>query len=215
MSTYRRPPVTGAMVFFTVALAARGGDVLLREIGALREAVRVTKAERPFGIEAWVVLPDHMHAVWQMPPGDRAYGVRWGAIKARFTRAVREKYGTDVSGRRPGFSPALPAQPAYTYPTELPVVRSGRYAGLKPGLRHEKREQAVWQRRFWEHHIRDEADYWAHVRYCWWNPLKHGFVARPEDWPWSSVHRDGRYVPGMGFGGVGWMTPGRVCGWWG
>lgn len=53
MSTYRRPPVTGAMVFFTVALAARGGDVLLREVGLLREAVRVTRAERPFGIEAW------------------------------------------------------------------------------------------------------------------------------------------------------------------
>ncbi len=53
MSVYRRPPVTGAMVFFTVALAARGGDMLVREVGALREAVRVTKAERPFGIEAW------------------------------------------------------------------------------------------------------------------------------------------------------------------
>ncbi|MHA7887088.1 transposase [Roseicyclus sp.] len=154
-------------------------------------------------------MPDHMHAVWQMPPGDRAYGVRWGAIKARFTRAVREKYETDVSGRRPGFSPALPAQPAspafrlqpaYYYPTELPVVRSGRYAGLKPGLRHEKREQALWQRRFWEHHVRDEAEYRAFLRYCWWNPVKHGFVARPEDWPWSSVHRDGRYVPEMDLG---------------
>ncbi|MBF9058934.1 transposase [Rhodobacterales bacterium HKCCSP123] len=212
MSVYRRPPVTGAMVFFTVALAARGGDVLVREVGLLREAVRVTKAERPFGIEAWVVLPDHMHAVWQMPPGDRAYGVRWGAIKARFTRAVRDKYETDIPGCRPGFSPASPAlsaqpasptfrlQPAYDYPTELPVVRSGRYAGLKPGLRHDKREQAVWQRRFWEHHVRDEAEYRAFLRYCWWNPVKHGFVARPEDWPWSSVHRDGRYVPGMDLG---------------
>ena len=116
MSTYRRPPVTGAMIFFTVALASRGGDVLVREIGLLREAVRVTKAERPFGIEAWVVLPDHMHAVWRMPAGDRAYGVRWGAIKARFTRAVREKYATDEVGCRPGFSPAMPAQPAYDTP---------------------------------------------------------------------------------------------------
>lgn len=212
MSEYRRPPVTGAIVFFTVTLAARGGDLLVREVGLLREAVRVTRAERPFGIEAFVVLPDHIHAVWQMPPGDRAYGVRWGAIKARFTRAVREKYGSDVSGSgvgctpgcrpgcRPGFSPAMPAPPPYRYPTDLPVVRLGRYAGLKPGLRHDKREQAIWQRRFWEHHIRDEADYWAHVRYCWMNPVKHGFVARPEDWPFSSVHRDGRYVPGMDLG---------------
>ena len=187
MSSYRRPAVTGARVFFTVTLAARGGDLLLREVDLLREAVRVTKAERPFGIEAWVVLPDHLHALWQMPAGDRAYGLRWGAIKARFTRALREKYAPRDTGCRPGLSPAYPA-----FPTELPVVRSGRYAGLKPGLRQDKREHAVWQRRFWEHHIRDEADYWAHVRYCWMNPVKHGLVARPEDWPWSSVHRDGR-----------------------
>ena len=207
MSIYRRPPVTGAMIFFTVTLATRGGDLLVREVDLLRAAVRATKAERPFDIAAWVVLPDHLHAVWRMPAGDKAYGVRWGAIKARFTRAVREKYGTGVSacrpGCRPGFSPAMPAQPAYTYPTyptDLPVVRSGRYAGLKPGLRHDKRELAIWQRRFWEHHIRDEADYWAHLRYCWWNPVKHGFVARPEDWPFSSVHRDGRDRPGMDLG---------------
>ena len=82
--------------------------------------------------------------------------------------------------RRAGFSP----------PTDLTVVRSGRYAGLKPGLRHNKRERAIWQRRFWDHHIRDEADYAAHVRYCWMNPVKHGFVERPVDWPHSSIHRD-------------------------
>lgn len=173
---------------------------MVREMDLLRAAVRATKAERPFGIDAWVVLPDHMHAVWRMPAGDMAYGVRWGAIKARFTRAMREKYVVDVAGCRPGLSPAMSALPTYTLPTGLPVVWSGRYAGLKPGLRHDKREQAIWQRRFWEHHIRDKADYWAHVRYCWWNPVKHGFVARPEDWPFSSVHRDGRYVPGMDLG---------------
>lgn len=186
MSTYRRPPVTGAMVFFTVALAARGGDVLLREIGALREAVRVTRAERPFGIEAWVVLPDHMHAVWRMPAGDRAYGVRWGAIKARFTRAVREK------GCRVGFDPTNGARCAPGMVGWNPTLRSASKV--------RKGDAGLWQRRFWEHHIRDEADYWAHVRYCWMNPVKHGFVARPEDWPFSSVHRDGRYVPGMDLG---------------
>jgi len=203
MSIYRRPDVTGPPVFFTVTLAARGGDLLVREVDLLRAAVRATKAERPFGIDAWVVLPDHLHAIWRLPPGDRGYGLRWGAIKARFTMAVREKYVGDA-GCRPGLSPAYPANPA-PYPTDLPVVRSGRYAGLKPGLRHDKREQAVWQRRFWEHHIRDEADYWAYLRYCWLNPVKHGFAARPEEWPWSSVHRDARYVPGMGLGleGVG------------
>lgn len=193
MSVYLRPRVTGACVFFTVALACRGSDLLVREIGSLRDALRRTRADHPFGIEAWVVLPDHLHCIWQLPAGDRDYGRRWGAIKARFTMAVRKTHerGGDTSCR-PGFSPAPPA-----LPTQLPVVRSGRYAGLKPGLRHHKREKAIWQRRFWEHHIRDEADYWAHVRYCWLNPVKHGFVEHPEDWPFSSVHHDPRFRAGQ------------------
>jgi REP element-mobilizing transposase RayT len=44
-------------------------------------------------------------------------------------------------------------------------------------------------------HIRDEADYQAHVRYCWINPVKHGLVERPEDWPYSSYHRHGGTIP--------------------
>lgn len=185
MSDYLRPRAPGASVFFTVALAGRGSDLLVREVGRLRAAVAVTRAERPFGIDAWVVMPDHVHAVWTLPEGDADYSVRWGAIKARFTMSLRR------AERRPGFSPA-------PLPTELPVVRSGRYAGLKPGLRVGKREQAIWQRRFWEHHIRDEADFAAHVRYCWINPVKHGFVERAVDWPYSSIHRDirsGRVEP--------------------
>jgi putative transposase len=53
-----------------------------------------------------------------------------------------------------------------------------------------KNERGIWQRRFWEHHIRDEADFAAHVRYCWGNPVKHGLVERAVDWPYSSIHRD-------------------------
>ncbi len=176
MSNYIRPRVSGASIFFTVNLAERGGDGLVRHVDVLRDAVAATLAERPFRIEAWVVMPDHMHAVWTLPEGDAEYSVRWGSIKARFTRALRDE-------RRPGFSPA-------DVPDELPVVRQGRFAGLKPGLRQAKREQAVWQRRFWEHHIRDDAEFAACVGYCHINPVKHGFVERPEDWAWSSVHRD-------------------------
>ncbi len=157
MPDYRRPAVTGATIFFTVALADRGADTLTRHVAALREAVRVTRAERWFGVEAWVVLPDHMHCVWVMPEGDRDYPTRWRLIKSRFSRAV----GT---GR----------------------LRPSHIA---------RNERGIWQRRYWEHHCRDEADVAAHVRYCWWNPVKHGFVERPEDWAWSSVHRDARYVP--------------------
>lgn len=100
MSVYVTPRVPGAAVFFTVTLAERGSDLLTREIGALRAAVRETMAERPFRIEAWVVMPDHLHAVWTLPEGDAEYSARWGAIKARFTRVVRD------SGRV-GFHPTV------------------------------------------------------------------------------------------------------------
>lgn len=83
-------------MFFTVCLADRRSDLLVREVEALRDAVRETQTARPFRIDAWVVLPDHLHAIWTLRAGDRDYGTRWGAIKARFTRAVS----------RPGFTPA-------------------------------------------------------------------------------------------------------------
>lgn len=53
-----------------------------------------------------------------------------------------------------------------------------------------KREKGLWQRRFWEHAIRDETDYFRHVAYCWGNPVKHRLVATPLEWPFSSFHRD-------------------------
>jgi len=151
-------------VFFTVALADRRSDLLVREIAALREAVRNTGLERPFKIDAWVVLPDHLHCVWTLPKGDANFSTRWGAIKARFSMEVR----------RSGFTPTVPI---------------GHWnGGVNPALR--KGQVGVWQKRFWEHHIRDQADYDAHIKYCWFNPVKHGYVKQPEDWPFSSVHRD-------------------------
>jgi putative transposase len=182
MSTYLRPRRPGARVFFTVTLATRGGRLLVEEIDRLRAAVARTRAERWFGVEAWVVLPDHMHCIWVMPEGDADYSTRWGAIKARFTRSVRD------SGRV-GFHPTIRADGTQSVVGWNPTLRSASKLA--------KGDAGIWQRRFWEHHIRDEADFAAHLRYCWMNPVKHGFVNRPEDWPYSSVHRDARFVPGM------------------
>lgn len=67
MSRYLRPRRPGASIFFTVALARRGSTLLVEEIDRLREAVAVVRAGRPFAVDAWVVLPDHMHAVWTLP----------------------------------------------------------------------------------------------------------------------------------------------------
>ncbi|MFG6104478.1 transposase [Leptolyngbyaceae cyanobacterium CCMR0082] len=54
--------------------------------------------------------------------------------------------------------------------------------------RYKKQEQAIWQRRFWEHLIRDENDFVCHVEYIHHNPAKHGLVQNPYDWPYSSIH---------------------------
>ncbi|NOX73677.1 MAG: transposase, partial [Alphaproteobacteria bacterium] len=97
MSSYHRSRIGGASIFFSVNLANRGSDLLVREVDLLREAVRVTRMERPFAIEARVVMPDHLHCVWTMPEGDADYSTRWGAIKARFSMAVR----------RAGFTPPV------------------------------------------------------------------------------------------------------------
>jgi putative transposase len=80
------------------------------------------------------------------------------------------------------------------FSTRWRLIKSRFSRGLPNGrLRqsHLKRnERGIWQRRFWEHHIRDNADFAAHVEYCWFNPVKHGYVERPEDWPYSSYVRD-------------------------
>jgi len=55
--------------------------------------------------------------------------------------------------------------------------------------RRSKRERGIWQRRFWEHCIRDADDDWNHVHYIHYNPVKHGLVERIEDWPYSTYHR--------------------------
>jgi len=57
-------------------------------------------------------------------------------------------------------------------------------------VRRARGERGIWQRRFWEHLIRDDEDYGRHVEYCYINPVKHGLVARVRDWPFSSFHRD-------------------------
>ena len=88
MPDYRRYRVPGGTCFFTVNLLERRLDTLVRHVDALREAVRVTRRERPFHIDAWVVLPDHMHCVWTLPPGDDDFSNRWKTIKIRFVRAI-------------------------------------------------------------------------------------------------------------------------------
>lgn len=153
MRTYTRAHAPGACYFFTVNLARRrGNDLLVRHIEALRASVATTRRDHPFAIDAMVVLPDHLHALWQLPEGDADFSTRWRLIKARFSRAVPA--GEHITPSR---------------------ARRG--------------ERGLWQRRFWEHLIRDERDWQRHVDYIHYNPVKHGHVSRAVDWPYSSLHR--------------------------
>jgi putative transposase len=88
MPDYRRNRVQGGSYFFTINLRDRRSDLLITEIDALRGAVRVVRTRHPFHIDAWVVLPDHMHCIWTLPSGDADFPARWQAIKAAFSRSV-------------------------------------------------------------------------------------------------------------------------------
>jgi putative transposase len=152
MPNYRRNRVAGGTYFFTLALADRRTDLLVKEVAALRASVSRALALYPFSIDAWVVLPEHLHAVWTLPEGDADFSTRWTLIKR-------------------GFSARLPK------------------AESRSASRLAKGERGIWQRRFWEHTIRDDADFLRHVDYVHFNPVKHGHVSNAKDWPFSSFQR--------------------------
>ena len=164
MPDYRRSRVPGGCYFFTVALADRRSDLLVREIDALRAAVGRTRRLHPFRIDAWVVLPEHLHAVWTLPEGDARYAQRWALIKRWFSAAVPP--GEDRSASRAA-----------------------------------KGERGIWQRRFWEHTIRDAEDFARHVDYVHFNQVRHGVAAGPADWPYSSF----RHAVARGYYPADWV----------
>ena len=88
MVHYRRNRIPGGTYFFTVNLRNRRSTLLVDHADALRTIVRDVKHSLPFTIDAMVVLPDHWHAVWTLPPGDDSYARRIRLIKSRFTRRL-------------------------------------------------------------------------------------------------------------------------------
>jgi putative transposase len=152
MPNYRRNRVDGGTYFFTLALADRRSDLLVREVAALRAAVSRTRTLYPFSIDAWVVLPEHLHAVWTLPNGDADYATRWTLIKRGFSARIAKGESRSAS-------------------------------------RIAKGERGIWQRRFWEHTVRDDADFARHIDYVHFNPVKHGLAANAMDWPFSSFRR--------------------------
>jgi len=86
MRRYRRNR-EGSIFFFTL-VTHQWREILITELGrrALREAIQIVRKERPFQIQAIVLLPDHLHAVWELPRNDNDYSTCWRLIKSRFTR---------------------------------------------------------------------------------------------------------------------------------
>ena len=98
MSNYRRYFIPGGTWFFTVNLLQRqNNNLLVHEINLLRETVKSVRKRYPFKIDAWVVLPEHMHAVWSLPENDTDFSTRWRLIKSGFSQALpKTEYRSDV-----------------------------------------------------------------------------------------------------------------------
>ncbi len=88
MPNYLRYRVEGGWYFFTVNWLERKGCVLVDHVDLLRESIRVCKQKQPFDINAWVVLPEHMHCIWTLPDGDDDFSNRWKAIKTHFSKGL-------------------------------------------------------------------------------------------------------------------------------
>ena len=157
MSRYRRANTPGATYFFTVVTFRRQPFLCDPDVRiALREAITKVRRQYPFHIEGWVLLPDHLQAIWTLPRDDSRFSLRWQQIKRGVTRRCGER------------------------------VHQAKWM-TESKTKH--RESTLWQRRYWEHLIRDDQDFERHMDYLHYNPVKHGWVASVRDWPYSSFHR--------------------------
>lgn len=170
MPNYRRPGIAGSTYFFTVVTHQRKPVLTTEAVRlALRTAINEVRITLPFKIDAWVLMPDHLHCIWTLPPGDGHFAARWAIIKRHVSREC------------------------------------GAMVEATPNASRKRRnEQTFWQRRFWEHQIRNDDDLAKHLDYIHWNPIKHGLVGSVKDWPYSLFHRyvEERYYP-ADWGGTG------------
>jgi putative transposase len=147
---YRRLFIPGGTYFFTQVTYCRRPILSTPEaVELLRSAFRYTIERYPFTIIASVILPDHLHIIWNLPPESSDYSTRWRLVKSQFSRHWHQAASQSTSRQRHG-------------------------------------EVDIWQRRFWEHLIRDETDLSNHVDYIHYNPVKHGLVSSPAEWKYSS-----------------------------
>ncbi len=95
MTEYRRIKVKGGTYFFTVVTSGR--QPILTQVAvrtALREGIQEVRQSLPFSIEAWVLLPDHLHTIWKLPENDDNFGSRWAVIKRRVSKRCESLFVT-------------------------------------------------------------------------------------------------------------------------
>lgn len=144
MSNYHRLFLKGGTYFFTVVTYKRQPILCEKHaLERLKSAFHYVKKKHFFQIHGLVILPDHLHCIWQLPKDDDNYSLRWNMLKRYFS------IGLDSCS-------------------------------------NQRREKNIWQRRFWEHLIRDEANLHNCLDYIHYNPVKHGYVTKPYDWDFST-----------------------------
>lgn len=168
MPNYRRSYILGGTFFFTLVTYQRKKIFTSNQsIELLDLAISRVRTYHPFSIDAFCILPDHIHFIWTMNESDFDYSMRIGQLKRYFSRMYSDHFEVN--------SNLCDSQ-------------------IKRG------ETAIWQRRFWEHTIRDNDDLSRHIEYIHFNPVKHGLVESAKDWPHSSFLQ---YV-NNGFYNTGW-----------
>ena len=189
MPRFLRFVAPGGTFFFTLVTYLRR-PIFAMPIARrlLRGSIREVQRRRPFTIEGFVLLPDHLHCVMALPPGDADFSTRWRKIKEGFTRSYLAQGsiqpGPPVVGRVidptiPGAPVGRVIDPTLQYHIDPPVSPGQARKGLR----------GIWQQRFWEHTIRDETDFGRHMDYIHFNPVKHGHVTFPHAWLWSTFTR--------------------------
>jgi putative transposase len=171
MPEYKRMICPGGTYFFTLITYQRQRIFSTsKPKSLLYESIEHVRSLHPFTIEAYCILPDHLHFIWRLPNGDANYSMRISQIKRHFSKKYVAMFGLSFN---------------------------------KSESRDKRRELTIWQRRFWEHWIRDEDDLNRHIDYIHFNPVKHGVVDRVYKWNDSSFHdyvKAGFYDPSWGQG---------------
>lgn len=166
MSNYRRFFSKDYNIVFFTIVTNNRIPVLIDNIEILRKSFLYAKEKFSFEIVSAVVLNDHIHLILKLQ-STNDYPEIIRLIKYYFSMHIK-------NGGQSGSVPTLQVSDS----------------------KNKKREKGIWQRRYWEHTIRDEVDFNKHIDYIHYNPIKHGYVKMAKDWEYSTFKKfvnDGYY----------------------